>query len=176
LGELVAHYREEGRKMVIFSFFRQVLDEVGALVGEHERIDGGIAAEQRQAIIDRFTAREGFAAIVLQIEAGGVGINLQSAQVVVLMEPQFKPSTERQAVARVRRMGQTRKVVAHRFIAARTIDEYLVALIRQKAQLFEDYAQQSAVKSASEMAVDGGGLAAPAVAELQRMIEAEGKA
>jgi superfamily II DNA or RNA helicase len=174
LRELLAQYREEGRKVVLFSFFRQVLDDVGLIAGEHDRIDGDLAAEQRQAVIDRFTARAGFGLIVLQIEAGGVGINLQSAQVVILMEPQFKPSTERQAVARVRRMGQTRKVVAHRFIAARTIDEYLVELIKQKAQLFEDYAQQSAVKAASAMAVDGGGLAAPAATELQRLIEAEG--
>jgi SNF2 family DNA or RNA helicase len=72
-------------------------------------------------------------------------------------------------------MGQTRKVIAHRFIAARTIDEHLVLLIKQKAQLFEDYAQQSAVKAASAMAVDGGGLVAPAAAELQRLIEEEGK-
>ena len=60
-------------------------------------------------------------------------------------------------------------------IAARTIDEHLVLLIKQKAQLFEDYAQQSAVKSASAMAVDGGGLVAPVAAELQRMIEEEAK-
>lgn len=173
LRDLLDHYREEGRKVVLFSFFRQVLDDVGIVTGGCDRVDGGIAAEQRQAIIDRFTAREGFAVIALQIDAGGVGINLQSAQVVILMEPQFKPSTERQAVARVRRMGQTRKVIAHRFVAAKTIDEYLVLLIKRKAQLFEDYAQQSAVKAASAMAVDGGGLAAPAAAELQRMIEAE---
>ena len=173
LRDLLAQYREEGRKVVLFSFFRQVLDDVGLIAGEHDRIDGDLSAEQRQAVIDRFTARTDFGLIVLQIEAGGVGINLQSAQVVILMEPQFKPSTERQAVARVRRMGQTRKVVAHRFIAERTIDEHLVLLIKQKAQLFEDYAQQSAVKAASAMAVDGGGLAAPAVAELQRLIESE---
>ncbi len=176
LRDLLGHYREEGRKVVIFSFFRQVLDDVGLIAGDHDRIDGDLSAEQRQAVIDRFTARTGFGLIVLQIEAGGVGINLQSAQVVILMEPQFKPSTERQAVARVRRMGQTRKVIAHRFIAARTIDEHLVLLIKQKAQLFEDYAQQSAVKAASAMAVDGGGLVAPAAAELQRLIEEEGKA
>ena len=173
LRDLLAQYREEGRKVVLFSFFRQVLDDVGLIAGEHDRIDGDLSAEQRQAVIDRFTARTGFGLIVLQIEAGGVGINLQSAQVVILMEPQFKPSTERQAVARVRRMGQTRKVGAHRFIAERTIDEHLVLLIKQKAQLFEDYAQQSAVKAASAMAVDGGGLAAPAVAELQRLLESE---
>lgn len=176
LRDLLGHYREEGRKVVLFSFFRQVLDDVGLIAGDHDRIDGDLSAEQRQAVIDRFTARTGFGLIVLQIEAGGVGINLQSAQVVILMEPQFKPSTERQAVARVRRMGQTRKVIAHRFIAARTIDEHLVLLIKQKAQLFEDYAQQSAVKAASAMAVDGGGLVAPAAAELQRLIEEEGKA
>jgi hypothetical protein len=176
LRDLLEHYREEGRKVVLFSFFRQVLDDVGVVTGGCDRIDGGIAAEQRQAILDRFTAREGFAVLALQIDAGGVGINLQSAQVVILMEPQFKPSTERQAVARVRRMGQTRKVIAHRFVAAKTVDEYLVLLIKRKAQLFEDYAQHSAVKAASQMAVDGGGLAAPAAAELQRMIEAEEKA
>ena len=175
LRDLLGHYREEGRKVVLFSFFRQVLDDVGLIAGDHDRIDGDLSAEQRQAVIDRFTARTGFGLIVLQIEAGGVGINLQSAQVVILMEPQFKPSTERQAVARVRRMGQTRKVIAHRFIAARTIDEHLVLLIKQKAQLFEDYAQQSAVKAASAMAVDGGGLVAPAAAELQRLIEEEAK-
>jgi len=175
LRDLLEHYREEGRKVVLFSFFRQVLDDVGVVTGGCARIDGGIAAEQRQVILDRFTAQEGFAVLALQIDAGGVGINLQSAQVVILMEPQFKPSTERQAVARVRRMGQTRKVIAHRFVAAKTVDEYLVMLIKRKAQLFEDYAQHSAVKAASGMAVDGGGLAAPAAAELQRMIEAEGK-
>jgi superfamily II DNA or RNA helicase len=173
LRELLDQYREAGRKVVLFSFFRQVLDDVGLIAGDHDRIDGDLSAEQRQAVIDRFTARTGFGLIVLQIDAGGVGVNLQSAQVVVLMEPQFKPSTERQAVARVRRMGQTRKVIAHRFVAAKTVDEYLVMLIQRKAQLFEDYAQQSAVKAASAMAVDGGGLAAPAAAELQRLIEAE---
>ena len=86
-------------------------------------------------------------------------MNLQCAQVVVLMEPQFKPSTERQAIARVRRMGQTRKVNAHRLIAKGTIDEALVLLIERKKQVFEDYAQHSAVKDASGMAIDAGSAA-----------------
>ena len=93
---------------------------------------------------------------------------MQCAQVVILMEPQFKPSTERQAIARVRRMGQTRKVNAHRLIAQGTIDEMLVKLIVTKAKLFEDYAQHSDVKDASGMAVDGGSAAMEA--ELREMI------
>jgi hypothetical protein len=139
--------------------FREVLDEVSELVGGCPQIHGGISAEERQQVIDRFTALEGFGVIVLQIEAGGVGINLQCAQVVILMEPQFKPSTERQAIARVRRMGQTRKVNAHRLIAQGTVDEALVRLVAEKSQIFADYAHQSSVADASSSAIDAGGAA-----------------
>jgi SNF2 family DNA or RNA helicase len=159
LRELLEGYQEDGRKVAVFSFFRQVLDDVSTVVGGCPQIHGSISAEERQLVLDRFAAQEGFGVLALQIEAGGVGINLQCAQVVILMEPQFKPSTERQAIARVRRMGQTRKVNAHRLIAKGTIDEALVLLIERKKQVFEDYAQHSAVKDASGMAIDAGSAA-----------------
>jgi superfamily II DNA or RNA helicase len=159
LRELLEGYKEDGRKIAVFSFFRQVLDDVSTVVGGCPQIHGSISAEERQLVLDRFAAKEGFGVLALQIEAGGVGINLQCAQVVILMEPQFKPSTERQAIARVRRMGQTRKVNAHRLIAKGTIDEALVLLIERKKQVFEDYAQHSAVKDASGMAIDAGSAA-----------------
>ena len=159
LRELLEGYKEDGRKIAVFSFFRQVLDDVSTVVGGCPQIHGSISAEERQLVLDRFAAKEGFGVLALQIEAGGVGINLQCAQVVILMEPQFKPSTERQAIARVRRMGQTRKVNAHRLIAKGTVDEALVLLIDRKKQVFEDYAQHSAVKDASGMAIDAGGAA-----------------
>jgi SNF2 family DNA or RNA helicase len=159
LRELLEGYKEDGRKIAVFSFFRQVLDDVSTVVGGCPQIHGSISAEERQLVLDRFAAKEGFGVLALQIEAGGVGINIQCAQVVILMEPQFKPSTERQAIARVRRMGQTRKVNAHRLIAKGTVDEALVLLIDRKKQVFEDYAQHSSVKDASGMAIDAGGAA-----------------
>ena len=159
LKELLDGYKEDGRKVAVFSFFRQVLDDVSLLVGGCPQIHGSIGAEERQLVLDRFAAQEGFGVIALQIEAGGVGINLQSAQVVVLMEPQFKPSTERQAIARVRRMGQTRKVNAHRLIAKGTVDEVLVRLIEEKTKIFDDYAHRSSVTEASVMATDAGSAA-----------------
>ena len=159
LRELLEGYKEDGRKIAVFSFFRQVLDDVSTVVGGCPQIHGSISAGERQLVLDRFAAKEGFGVLALQIEAGGVGINLQCAQVVILMEPQFKPSTERQAIARVRRMGQTRKVNAHRLIAKGTVDEALVLLIEQKKQVFEDYAQHSSVKDASGMAIDAGSAA-----------------
>ena len=169
LRELLEGYEEDGRKVAVFSFFRQVLDDVSATVGGCPQIHGSISAEERQLVLDRFAAKEGFGVLALQIEAGGVGINLQCAQVVILMEPQFKPSTEKQAIARVRRMGQTRKVNAHRLIAKGTVDEALVLLIEQKKQVFEDYAQHSAVKDASGMAIDAG---SAAMEELRRAVGA----
>lgn len=169
LRELLDNYRDEGRKIAIFTTFLQVLEDVSVIADGCAKIHGGVTSEERQRLIDVFTKKEGFGVLALQIDAGGLGINLQSAQVVILMEPQFKPSTERQAVARVRRMGQTRKVYAHRFIAQGTIDEALVLLIKKKEAIFEDYAQHSAVKDASGMAIDGGSVA---LEELRRAIGA----
>jgi hypothetical protein len=168
LRELLELYQEDGRKVAVFSYFRQVLDDVSTMVGGCAQIHGGVSSEERQLVIDRFGTLEGFGVLALQIEAGGVGINLQCAQVVILMEPQFKPSTERQAIARVRRMGQTRKVNAHRLIAKGTVDEMLVKLVAEKSQIFADYAHQSSVKDASGMAIDPG---SAVMAELREIIK-----
>ena len=73
---------------------------------------------------------------------------------VILMEAQFKPSTEWQAIARVHRMGQSRTVNVHRILAANTIEEHLVNLIETKANLFMAYAHESAIKDSSQMASD----------------------
>ncbi len=154
LAELLETYRAEGRKVAVFSFFRRVLDEVVALAGDAHVITGDQSSAERLAAIDAFAAREGHAVIALQIEAGGQGINLQAAQVVVLMEPQLKPSTENQAVARVRRMGQSRAVTVHRLIAEGTVDEWLVDLIAEKQALFDAYAHRSSVAHASDAARD----------------------
>lgn len=154
LEELLESYRAEGRKVAVFSFFRRVLDEVAALAGDALLITGDQSSEERLAAVDAFGARQGFAVIALQVEAGGQGINLQAAQVVILMEPQLKPSTENQAIARVRRMGQTRAVTVHRLIAEDTVDEWLVELIARKQALFDDYAHRSAIAQASTSARD----------------------
>jgi len=154
LAELLETYRAEGRKVAVFSFFRRVLDEVLALADTPHVITGDQSSPERLAAIDAFAAREGHAVIALQIEAGGQGINLQAAQVVILMEPQLKPSTENQAIARVRRMGQSRAVTVHRLIAEGTVDEWLVELIAEKQALFDAYAHRSAIAQASDAARD----------------------
>lgn len=154
LLELAEEHFSEQRKIVVFSYFRKVIDDVCALFPGAQQITGSTSSSQRQHILDSFSASSEEKVLVAQIDAGGTGINLQSAQVVILMEPQMKPSTEWQAIARVHRMGQTRTVLVHRLLARNTIDERMVELIEMKTNIFQNYAHDSAVRDASVMAID----------------------
>jgi SNF2 family DNA or RNA helicase len=155
LNELFDSYRLEGKKIVVFSFFKKVLEDISKIANHCAIINGMVSPADRLRLIDEFSKIEGFAVIACQVESGGQGLNIQCAQVVVLMEPQLKPSTERQAIARVYRMGQSRHVMVHRLIAKDSIDEDLVQLISNKAKIFDDYANPSSVKEKSSFAIDG---------------------
>ncbi|MHC4102774.1 MAG: ATP-dependent helicase, partial [Planctomycetota bacterium] len=85
--------------------------------------------------------------------------------VVVLMEPQWKPSTEEQAIARAHRMGQTEHVIVHRMLARNTVDEHMVELLAEKKETFDRYVRESALKQASREATEAG--------FAERVIEAE---
>lgn len=153
LAEIVAECRAEEKKVLVFSQFRRVLELCRAILGEEALVlHGGVPLGRRADIVGEFQDAHGFAALVMQIEVGGVGLNLQSASVVIIMEPQLKPSTEKQAVDRAHRMGQTRPVVLYRLIAADSIDERVVQLSGFKAELFEQLARRSSLaEAASEM-------------------------
>jgi hypothetical protein len=92
--------------------------------------------------------------LVAQIQAAGVGLNMQAASVVVICEPQIKPTIEHQAVARAHRMGQVRPVRVYRLLATGGVDERLVKLLETKTRLFDAYARRSAVAEASPDAID----------------------
>ena len=110
LMEIMDDAREEGRLVLIFSFFLDTLSQVEKLLGDRCAgvINGGVTGPKRQAIIDEFAKAEPGAALVCQVTAGGVGLNIQAASVVVFCEPQLKPSTENQAISRSYRMADSR--------------------------------------------------------------------
>jgi SNF2 family DNA or RNA helicase len=171
LSEILEEHADAKRKVVVFSYFRQTIEDVCALAGGAPRITGDTSGAQRQHIIDEFSTDPTTTVLVSQIEAGGLGINLQAAQVVILMEAQFKPSIEWQAIARVHRMGQSRSVMVHRLLARNTIEERLVQLIAEKTQIFKHFAHDSSVRDASLMAVDTSG---NFEMDLQRLLDEEG--
>ena len=156
LLELVQEAAANGLKVVVFSFFRDVLATVHQAIGRHAHgpISGDVSAARRQQIVDEFTAARGHAVLLGQIQAGGVGLNLQAASVVILCEPQVKPTIESQAVARAHRMGQVRKVQVHRLLAADSVDERMLAILRHKTGLFDAYARRSDMADATPDAID----------------------
>ncbi|WP_202879771.1 DEAD/DEAH box helicase [Ornithinimicrobium pratense] len=156
LVELVVEAEDNGRRLLVFSHFRDVLDQVAqALPGPvYGPITGSVPAAERQRIVDDFSGAEGGAALVAQIQAGGVGLNIQAASVVVLCEPQVKPTTEWQAVARARRMGQLETVQVHRLLAEDSVDERMVEILSGKSEIFHQFARVSETAQAAPEAYD----------------------
>ncbi|WP_079170106.1 DEAD/DEAH box helicase [Mangrovactinospora gilvigrisea] len=162
LAEIVREAGENGQKTVVFSNFKDVLGAVREALSAEDAgagrvfgpITGSVPAERRQLVVDEFTGSPGAAVLLAQIQAGGTGLNIQAASVVVLCEPQIKPTLEHQAVARAHRMGQVRPVHVHRLLATGGVDERLVRLLEDKTRLFDAYARRSAVAEAAVDAVD----------------------
>ena len=137
LKDLLEEYEEQGQKVLIFSTFLKVLDTVVEVAGPGAfRMDGSVPTTERQKIVDAFSAKPGFAVLAMQIDVGGVGLNIQAASVTIIVEPQWKPSTEWQAIGRAHRMGQTRRVNVHRLLAANTIDERIEERLQSKTRIF----------------------------------------
>ncbi|MFI7235374.1 DEAD/DEAH box helicase [Streptomyces cyaneofuscatus] len=156
LRELVDEARDNGLKVVVFSYFREVLATVGEALGPNVSgpVSGSVPAARRQELVDAFSAGDGHAVLLSQIQAGGTGLNMQAASVVILCEPQIKPTLEHQAVARAHRMGQVRTVQVHRLLAADSVDQRMVELLARKDRLFDAYARRSDLAEAAPDAVD----------------------
>lgn len=116
-------------------------------------IDGSVPVPQRQKIIDAFHAAPAGTVLAAQIQTAGTGLNIQSASVVIICEPQLKPSTENQAISRAYRMGQSRNVLVYRLLCENTIDEKIEKLLEEKQRIFDAFADKS-VAAQEDVEVD----------------------
>ena len=149
LLELCAEAEEDGRRIIVFSFFRQTIQAVRELLGDKalEPITGSVSAARRQEIVDEFSAAAEGTVLICQVQAGGTGLNIQAASVIIFCEPQIKPSIENQAISRAYRMGQIRSVMVHRLLSDNTVDERILELLREKQEQFDLFAEESATGS-----------------------------
>lgn len=147
---------QDGRKVVVFSFFRDVLSTVAAALGDTAigPITGDVPPSKRQALIDEFTARQSPSVLVAQVQAGGVGLNIQAASVVMITEPQWNPAIEEPAIARAHRMGQVRRVDVHRLLAEDSVDQRILEILGRKRAEFDEYARRSDLKDVTPDSVD----------------------
>jgi hypothetical protein len=156
LIEIVREAEDNHRRVIVFSHFREVLTQVAeALPGKvFGPLTGSVAAAKRQSIVDDFSTAERGAVLVAQIVAGGVGLNIQAASVVVICEPQLKPTTEWQAIARAHRMGQLESVQVHRLLSEEGVDLRVTEILARKRDLFDEFARISETASSAPEAVD----------------------
>ena len=151
MTELCLQALGEGRKVVIFSYFLETLSFVtDLLLGKSlPVISGKLSLEKRQEILRQFD--EPVARVLpIQIHTGGIGLNIQTAEIVILCEPQLKPSDEMQAISRVYRMGQINHVFVYRLVSADTIDEALVKRLHEKQNIFNQFADESEISDQLE--------------------------
>lgn len=145
LVELVNEAESEGRKVIVFSFFLDTIRKITMLLGNRctNPINGSVTPKRRQEIIDEFDNAPAGTVLVAQIQSGGTGLNIQSASVVIICEPQFKPSIENQAISRAYRMGQTRNVLVYRLLCEGTVDEKIMSTLESKQAIFDAFADKS---------------------------------
>ena len=156
LAELCAQAEDEGRKVIVYSYFRDTIRKVCEYLGERVigSITGSTPPEERQDLIDRFSQTSDGAALVCQIQAGGTGLNIQAAAVVIFCEPQIKPSLTWQAISRVYRMGQVQNVLVYHLLCENTVDEAMQEILAVKEEEFDMFAHDSAIAEAADGLAD----------------------
>lgn len=147
LKEIVEEAEMEERKVLVFSFFLDTLAKIHKFLKEKclTPITGSVNVNKRQEIIDEFEKAPAGTILLAQINSGGTGLNIQSASVVIICEPQFKPSIENQAISRAYRMGQSRNVLVYRLLCEETIDEKLIDVLEEKQEIFNAFADKSVI-------------------------------
>lgn len=123
----------ESSKLVVFAHHREIVLRLAKELGA-PTVMGDMTATARQASVDRFQTDPTCRAIVLNLQAGGVGLTLTAASDVVFVESAWTPGLNDQAEDRCHRMGQRDSVTAWYLEAAGTVDEWLSKLIAEKRQ------------------------------------------
>ncbi|CAM9671961.1 unnamed protein product [Lampetra planeri] len=142
LSTLLPALKSNGDRVVMFSQFTMILDILVQFLDYHGysyvRMDGSTQVSERIGIIDRFNEEPEIFVFLLSTRAGGLGLNLTSANTVILHDPDMNPYNDQQAEDRCHRVGQTRPVQVIRLISAGTVEEAIVQSSKHKLQLQQD--------------------------------------
>jgi superfamily II DNA or RNA helicase len=129
----------EGHKALVFSQWTALLDRVEPHLQDAAldfvRLDG--ATRDRAEVVRRFQAETGPPVMLLSLRAGGLGLNLTTADHVFLLDPWWNPAVEDQAADRAHRLGQDRPVLVYRLVAEDTVEERILALQKHKRTLVQ---------------------------------------
>ncbi|KAM8891320.1 chromodomain-helicase-DNA-binding protein 2 isoform 1-T2 [Spinachia spinachia] len=140
LDKLLTRLRERGNRVLIFSQMVRMLDILAEYLAKNrypfQRLDGSIKGEIRKQALDHFNAEgsEDFC-FLLSTRAGGLGINLASADTVVIFDSDWNPQNDLQAQARAHRIGQKKQVNIYRLVTKGTVEEDIIERAKKKMVL-----------------------------------------
>lgn len=159
LDRLLVRLKQQGSRILIFSQMSRLLDilEDYCVFRDFKycRIDGGTAHEDRIKAIDDYNKPDSEKFIfLLTTRAGGLGINLTSADIVVLYDSDWNPQADLQAMDRAHRIGQTKQVVVYRFVTENAIEEKVLERAAQKLRLDQLVIQQGRAQIAAKAAAN----------------------
>jgi len=159
LDRLLVRLKKQGSRVLIFSQMSRLLDilEDYCVFREFKycRIDGGTAHEDRISAIDDYNKPDSEKFVfLLTTRAGGLGINLTSADIVVLYDSDWNPQADLQAMDRAHRIGQTKQVVVYRFVTENAIEEKVLERAAQKLRLDQLVIQQGRAQTAAKAAAN----------------------
>jgi SNF2 family DNA or RNA helicase len=128
---------QRGEKALVFSQYKQTLDFLAEHLSAHDPLmyHGGMTRAQKDDVVQTFKSDESRPLLLISLQAGGVGLNLQEASYVYHYDRWWNPAIERQAEDRAYRMGQTRPVMVHRLVMTGTIEERVDKILEDKETL-----------------------------------------
>merc|ERR1711994_368938 len=154
LDQMLDELAKRGHKTLIFSQMTRLLDILGDYLHYREkkfsRLDGSMHFEDRQQNIDRFNEHPDYKIFLLSTRAGGLGINLTSADTVIIYDSDWNPQQDLQAQDRAHRIGQTKPVMIYRLVTANTIDQKIVERAAAKRKLEKMIIHKSKFKAGAE--------------------------
>lgn len=131
---------ENGSKILVFSQFVKHLNLIAKKLNENQipylYLDG--ATKNRIELVEEFQHTDKKQVFLISLKAGGVGLNLTSADYVFLLDPWWNPAVEAQAIDRAHRIGQKNTVFSYKFISRNTIEEKILDLQSNKKRLFDE--------------------------------------
>lgn len=144
--------RLSGSKSILFSQWTAFLDLLQIPLSRSNisfvRLDGTLNQQQRERVIKQFSEDDSILVLLMSLKAGGVGINLTAASNAFVMDPWWNPAVEEQAVMRIHRIGQTKRVMIRRFIVKGTVEERMEAVQARKQLMISGALTDQEVRTA----------------------------
>ena len=164
LTDMLPALVEEGRRVLVFSQFTELLDLIAAQLLALElpflSLTGKTRQKERGSVVQRFQAQEA-PILLLSLKAGGVGLNLTAADTVIHMDPWWNPAVEEQATARAHRIGQDQPVFVYKLLVEGSIEERMLELQARKLALADSVLGHDATGALKFDAADLDALLAP---------------